>query len=166
MANKILVPLAFSQFSRGIVRYAAKLAEALGSELILVNVISTRDLEAVERITSFGYRVDTEHYLETIKKERREELLVITEALTLPDEQVSFTFRIGDPTTELLKVVVEKEVDMVVMGTKTRDLRNVFTGSVAERMFRRCPVTIVSYRDGVTSEKLYRRVKKLFDKKH
>ena len=166
MADRILVPLAFSQFSSGIVRYAAKLAEAFDSELILVNVISSRDLEAVERITSYGYKVDIEHYLETIREERREKLMAMTESLNLPDDKVSFTFRVGDPTVELLKVVVEKEVDMVVMGTKTRDLRNVFTGSVAERMFRKCPVTIVSYRDSNTSERLYRRAKKLFEKKH
>lgn len=166
MADRILVPIAFSQYSKGIIEYAAKLAESLGQGLLLVNIISTRDLESVERITSYGYKVDTDHYMDTIRKERRDELMALTENLTLPDEQVSFTFRVGDPTTELLKLVVEKEISMVVMGTKTRDLRNVFTGSVAERIFRKCPVTVVSYRDIKTSERLYKRAQKLVDKKH
>ena len=96
--KKIMVPIAFSQYSRGILDYAAELAEPVGAELSVVNVINERDLEAVNKITSFGYKVDTETYLETIKKERREEIGKLTEHLSLPDGKVSFTFLVGDPT--------------------------------------------------------------------
>ena len=166
MVKKILVPVAFSPFSKGIITYAAGLAEALGAELLLANIISNRDIEAVERITSYGYKVDTEHYMETIHKERQQQIFDMVAELTLPDAKVTYTFKVGDPTTELLKIVVRKEIDMVVMGVKTRDLKNVFTGSVAERVFRKCPVTVVSYRDRNTSEKLHKRAMRLVDKKH
>lgn len=166
MVKKILVPLAFSQYSKGIVTYAAGLAEALGANLLIANIISNRDIEAVERIASYGYKVDTESYIEIIHKERRQQLLDMAAELTLPDERVSYTFKVGDPSTELLKIIVRKEIDMVVMGVKTRDLKNVFTGSVAERIFRKCPVTVVSYRDVDTSERLRKRALKLVEKKH
>jgi len=154
MIKKILVPIAFSKYSQGILDYAAGIAQSLGAELLVVNVINGRDLEAVDKITSFGYKVDVEHYLETVKKERREELKKLMEPLTLPDEQVSFSFRAGDPTNELLKLVVDKNIDLVVMGMKTHDVRHIFAGSVAERMFRKCPVTVLSYRDEEISERL------------
>ncbi len=77
--------------------------------------------------------------------------------MTLPDEQVSFSFRVGDPTNELLKLVVDKNIDMVIMGIKTHDVRHIFAGSVAERMFHKCPVTLVSYRDEEISERLLKR---------
>jgi len=160
MINKILVPLAFSEYSRGILLYAAGLAESTGAEILVVNIINERDLQAVDKITSFGYKVDVEHYLETIKKERRAELQGLMDELTLPDEKVSFTFRVGDPTNELLKLVVDKNIDMVIMGVKDQDIRHIFTGSVAERMFRRCPVTVVSYRDEKISERLLRKFTK------
>lgn len=160
MVKKILVPLAFSDYSRGILNYAADLAMATGAELLVANVINERDLEAVDKISSFGYKVDVEHYLQTLKTERREELKRLMDELTLPDEKVSFTFRVGDPTNELLKLVVDKGIDMVVMGVKTHDIRHIFTGSVAERMFSRCPVTVVSYRD----EKISKRLLKKFTK--
>ncbi|MFW2366822.1 MAG: universal stress protein, partial [Desulforhopalus sp.] len=154
MVKKILVPLAFSKYSQGILNYAAELAEITGAELIVANVINERDLEAVDKITSFGYKVDVEHYMETVKKERGEEIDKLMAGLTLPDDKVTYTFCVGEPTTELLKLVVDRAVDMVVMGVKAKDLRHIFTGSVAERMFRRCPVPVVSYRDEEIAERL------------
>ena len=154
MVKKILVPIAFSKYSKGILNYAAEIAAPLGAELLVVNVINERDLEAVNKIASFGYKVDVEHYLETMKNEKRAELKKLTAEMTLPDEQVSFSFRVGDPTNELLKLVVDKNIDMVIMGIKTHDVRHIFAGSVAERMFRKCPVTIVSYRGEELSERL------------
>jgi nucleotide-binding universal stress UspA family protein len=154
MIKKILVPIAFSKYSQGILDYAAGIAASFEAELLMVNVINERDLEAVNKIASFGYKVDVEHYLKTIKNERREELKELTAEMTLPDDQVSFSFRIGDPTNELLKLVIDKNVDIVIMGIKTHDIRHIFAGSVAERMFRKCPVPIVSYRSGELSERL------------
>jgi len=157
MIKKILVPIAFSKYAKGILTYAADLAESTGAELVVVNVINDRDLEAVDKITSFGYKVDIEHYMETLKKERRKELGELMESLTLADEKVTFSFSVGDPTNELLKLVVDQKIDTVVMGVKTNDIRHIFTGSVAERMFRKCPVTIISYRDDEISERLLKK---------
>ncbi len=157
MIKKILVPIAFSKYSQGILNYAAEIAAPLDAELLVVNVINVRDLEAVDKITSFGYKVDIEQYLETVKKERRSELRKLTESMTLADEKVSFTFRVGDPTNELLKLVVDKNIDIVIMGIKTHDIRHFFAGSVAERMFRKCPVSILSYRDDEISERLLKK---------
>ena len=160
MIKKIMVPLAFSKYSRGILDYAAWLAEPLGADLLVVNVINERDLDAVHKITSFGYKVDSEKYLETVKKERRDEIVKMTEHLTLADDKLSFSFLIGDPTTELLRYVVEAEIDTVVMGIKSNELRHVFAGSVAERMFRKCPVPVISYRGDDIAERLTRRIHK------
>lgn len=164
MVKKILVPLAFSKYSQGILNYAAGLAAITGAELIIANVINERDLEAVDKITSFGYKVDVDHYMDTIKEERRRELGRLLAGLTLKDEKVTYTFCAGDPTNELLKLVVDRDIDMVVMGVKAKGLHHVFTGSVAERMFRKCPVPIVSYRGDDIASGLRRRITRNRDK--
>ena len=120
-------------------------------------MINKRDLDAVNKITSFGYKVDAEKYIEIIKSERRHELAKMSAPLTLPDERVSFTFLVGDPTSELLRYAVESEIDMVVMGVKNKDISHMFAGSVAERMFQRCPVPIVSYRGDDIAARLRKR---------
>ena len=160
MVKKILVPLAFSKYSKGILSYAAELAKITGADLIVANVINERDLEAVDKITSFGYKVDVDHYMETVKKERREEIEKLMAGLSLADDKVTYTFCVGEPTDELLKLVIDRAIDMVVMGVKAKELRHIFTGSVAERMFRRCPVPIVSYRDDEIADRLRRRFEK------
>jgi nucleotide-binding universal stress UspA family protein len=160
MVKKILVPIAFSEYSKGILNYAADLAKCSGAELIVVNIINERDLEAVDKITSYGYKVDIEHYVETIKKERLQELESLLEELTLPDDKVTYTFCVGEPTHELLKLVVDRDIDTVVMGVKNKEIKHIFTGSVAERMFRKCPVTVVSYRGGKVASRLRRRFEK------
>ena len=160
MVKKILVPIAFSKYSKGILNYAADLANCSGAELIIASVINEKDLEAVDKITSYGYKVDVEHYIETIKKERSEQLSSLLEELTVPDDKVTYTFCLGEPTNELLKLVVDRDIDMVVMGVKGNDIRHIFTGSVAERMFRKCPVTLVSYRGDEIASRLRKRFEK------
>jgi nucleotide-binding universal stress UspA family protein len=154
MIKKILVPIAFSKYSKGILMYAAELAQSTGADLIVVNVINQRNLDAVDKITSYGYKVDISHYLETLKEERLDELNKMLSDLTLPDEKVTYIFCVGEPANELLKIVVDQEIDMVVMGVKANDISHIFTGSVAEKMFRKCPVTVVSYRDDDISKRL------------
>lgn len=160
MTEKILVPIAFSKFSRGILRFAVKLARPLGAGLLIANVVNQRDLEAVERIASYGYKVDGDHYIATIQKERGELLEKLIEELGIGEDDYDYVFLAGDPSEELLQLVVREKVDMVVMGTKARDLRHMFAGSVAERMFRKCPVPIVSYRDEEIARELERKIRK------
>lgn len=160
MVKNILVPLAFSEYAQGILNCAADLTLAMDAELSIVNVINERDLEAVDKISSFGYNVDVDHYIDTVKSERRKKIEEMTGKLTLADDKVSFSFLVGEPTHELLNFVVDNEIDMVVMGVKSNDIRHIFTGSVAERMFRKCPVTIVSYRGDNLSQRLEKRIMK------
>jgi nucleotide-binding universal stress UspA family protein len=160
MIKKILVPLAFSPYAEGILRYAAALAKAFAAQLVVVNIINQRDLEAVRKITAFGYKVDTEHYLQTLIQERRDTLAQLLEKVGLDVNTVPFHFEVGDPAEKLLQLVVKEDIDAVVMGVKNRDLRTLFTGSVAERVFQRCPVTVISYRDEEIASDLRKRIVK------
>ena len=78
---------------------------------------------------------------------------------SFPAEKVKTVIRVGDPADELLKTAVKENVDMIVMGIKGRtNLEYMFVGSVAEKMFRRSPVPIVSYRDEKNAERLRKRI--------
>ncbi|MBU1567531.1 MAG: universal stress protein [Proteobacteria bacterium] len=163
MIKKILVPIAFSKYSEGILKYSAGLAKAFGAKLMIVNVINERDLLAVQKITSFGYTVDTEHYLLTLQKERQEEMANLMQKVGLETNMVSFSFQVGNPAEKLLQMIVENKVDTVVMGVKNRDIRTLLTGSVAERIFRRSPVTVISYRDKEIAALLRKKILKQMD---
>ncbi len=158
--EKIMVPLAFSPYSQGIVDYAVMLATSLNVEkLIFISVINQRDVDAVETITAFGYEVDGSHYVEEIKKQRAAALDELLKKNDFPKERMKLIISVGKPAQKLLKHAIREDVDMIVMGVKAKsELAHAFTGSVAEKLFRRSPITIVSYRDEKISEKLRKRI--------
>ncbi len=160
MLKKILVPIGFTHYSKGILRLAYDLAKPMGAKILIANVVNERSLEAVERISGFGYKVDGDHYITTIQAERTTKLDEYIQDLNIPEDIYEFVLLAGDPTTELLTIVLKEDIDLVVMGTKVKDIKNLFTGSVAERMFRRCPVPVVYYRGEKLSEALKKRAEK------
>ena len=158
--EKIMVPLAFSPYSRGIVEYAVMLAKAFDAkQLLFVSVVNQRDVDAVETITSFGYEVDGVHYVQEIEKARIAALDEMLEDIDFPEERMKLIITVGKPADKLLKHAVKEKVDMIVMGVKAKsEIVHAFTGSVAEKLFRRSPITIVSYREESIARKLRKRI--------
>lgn len=157
--KKVLVALALSEYSQGIFDFAADFSRCSNAELIVVSVINSRDVESVQTISAMGYEVDGSHYVQSIKDERKHKLDAIIAASGYPAEKVRSLFIVGNPIDELLKLILEEDVDVVVMGPKGRtDLEHILVGSVAEKIFRRSPATIISYREEKVAQRLKKRI--------
>jgi len=158
--KKIMVPLAFSPYSQSIIEYATNFAISLAAEqIIFVSVVNQRDVDAVTTISSLGYEVDGEHYVHEIKKTRVTELEKMLNTVEFPEEQMKLIISVGKPADKLLKIAVREDVDIIVMGVRARgEISSAFTGSVAEKMFKRSPVTIVSFRPEDIARKLKKRI--------
>ncbi len=157
--KRILVALAFFDHATGTFSFGADLARRMDAELMVANIINQRDVESVRTISAMGYDVDAEHYVETIRKDRERMLAEIAGKAGVPLKDIRSLFRLGNPVDELLKVIVEEDVDIVVMGPKGRtNMESVFLGSVAEKVFRRSPATVISYRDPETYQRFKRRI--------
>lgn len=157
--KKIMVPIAFSSHSEDLIRYAATLATAFNAELLLVNIINERDIEIVEKIETYGHKIDVDQYIREIEADRTRELDTLLDKIDFPAERIRKIFRIGQPSDALLKISVEENVDMIVMGIRDRtDFLHTLTGSVADKVFRRSPVTIVSFRDEKNAGHLRKRL--------
>ena len=145
--NKILVAICFSEYCAGTFAYATRLATQLQAELIVANVINAKDVKAISKIESMGYSVSANDYVEGVKEERKAELKKMIAESGFPQEKVSSTFRVGNPVDKLLKLVEKEDVDLVVMGSKGRsDHPRLLAGSVAEKMFRHSPVSVLFYK--------------------
>lgn len=158
--KKILVALDFTSYSEGTFNYAAKIAQIFNAELIIGSIINIRDVLAIRSIASMGYEIDSEHYIDGIKEERKKMLEDFMEKSSFDRKNMRTVLKVGNPVDELLKLIVKENIDVVVMGVKGRsDLEHVFIGSVAEKLFRRSPVPVISFRDEKSSKRLRNKIK-------
>ena len=148
--EKIMVALGFSEYAPGILNYAIRLARKMDADLLV---------EAIGSIAEMGYEIDSEHYVQKIKTDRLAQLDEMITESGFPGKRVQTIIKVGKPVDALLKMIVKEDVDMVVMGVKNRlELESLLFGSVAEKIFRRSPVTIVSYRDDKIAERLRKHI--------
>ncbi|WP_020589841.1 universal stress protein [Desulfobacter curvatus] len=157
--RKILVPVTFSEFSEELIEYAVDVARPLSAEVIFVNVIDERDIQAVQTIASFGYEVDETHYIQEVEKQRIGILEERLSRINYPDEKMRIVFKKGRPTAVLLKFAIDERVDLIIMEVKGKsEILNALSGSIAEKMFRYSPVPVLSYRRKEIADKLLKRL--------
>jgi len=145
--NKIMVAVDFSEYSKATLTYAAFLASSLRATMVVANVINHRDVEAIRAVEDEGLGLSAEKFIAGQKQERETEIDHLLKETHCQDLKVVRLFRVGVPWVELLEIVKDQGVDLVVMGTKGRtNIVNTLFGSTAEKVFRRCPVPLLSVR--------------------
>ncbi len=145
--KKMIVAIDLSEYSRDILKYAGTLAKSINTELIIVNVINNRDIEALQKAAMETDAFSVEEWLIRQREERRgliEDLIEETGCSHLPNKIV---FREGVPFRELLRAIDEEGANLIAMGAKGRsNVPGEPVGSTAEKMCRRCPIPILSLR--------------------
>ena len=157
--NKIMAAVGFTEYSEGLLKYATRIAEGMNAELIVASIINVRDVEAISSVASMGYEVDGKNYVSAIKADRLQTLKRILAKISYPADKVRTIFKVGYPVHELLQIAMAENVDLVVMGIKGRsNLETFLMGSVAEKVFRRSPIPILSYRDEKNAQRLKKHI--------
>lgn len=145
--HKIMAAVDFSDYSKATLKYAAFLASSVNATLVVANVINHRDVEAIRAVEDEGLGLSVEKFIARQKQDRETEIDQLLKESSCQNLNVVRVFRVGVPWVELLEIVKDQGVDLVVMGTKGRtNITNTLFGSTAEKVFRRCPVPILSVR--------------------
>ena len=159
-AKKIMAAVGMNRYTEGLLTYATDMADSMRAELICANIINARDVEAVGTIADMGYEVDGDNYVDSIKGERQQEFAAILKKIGHSTNKIRLILKVGNPSEELLRVAVKENVDLLIMGIKSRsDIEYALIGSVAEKVFRRSPVPILSYRDNEMAERLKKHIR-------
>jgi nucleotide-binding universal stress UspA family protein len=86
-------------------------------------------------------------YVSNKKEELSKQIDELIEEANGTHLSIKKVFRVGVPFQELIRAVKDEGVDLMVMGSKGRsDIAEVLFGHTAEKMFRRCPVPLLSIR--------------------
>ena len=153
--QKILVGCDFSKYSKNTVGYAATLADKFQAELIIVNVINKKDIDTILKVAEGQFDRNIEKYVEKsaqdyeirVKAERSKKMDELIQEIGCADLKIKKVFKVGVPFQELLSTIENEGADLMVMSRRGRsDISGVMFGSNAEKVFRRCPVPLLSVR--------------------
>ncbi|HEX6892905.1 MAG TPA: universal stress protein [Chryseolinea sp.] len=146
--KRILVPTDFSKPAMIATEVAADIARKAGTELTLLHVIeedvgNSINVEGqVNSDSGWEERIYTMKLIEKAKKQ----MAKAAEDPKLEGVRVRQELRVGSPYHGMNKIIVEKKVDLVVMGTSGRsELEQMIIGSNTEKVVRtsNCPVLTV-----------------------
>jgi nucleotide-binding universal stress UspA family protein len=143
----IMVAVDVSDYSLPSLLYARNLAEALDAKLLVVSVINERDVRAVNKaVESYDAQL-CQRLIEEKWSDRRTWLDHLIEQAAAQSFTIGKLVRMGIPYRVLLEVIEEDHPDLLVMGTKGRsNLADTIVGSCAQKMFRQCPIPLLSLR--------------------
>ncbi len=146
--KKIMVAVDFSEYSPQVVDYAGRLAEDMAAELIFVNVINQRDINMVKQVAVYTDKISVTSYVDGLRQDRTQEMQKLLEENNCTRIPNRLIIKTGTPFEALVRTAEEEKVDLVVMGTKGRgNIAGILFGSQAEKMFRHCPVPLLSIRE-------------------
>lgn len=149
--QQILVACDLSKFTPQVLDYAVALAQSTGARMILANIINPRDTDAIAHAIHKTLLVQKEAapeaFIHQHKLEREARLKALIDESGHPGLFMKTIVRTGEPFQELINITASEHTELVVMGTRGRsNLQSVLLGATAEKMFRHCPVPLLSVR--------------------
>jgi len=148
--NKVLTCVDFSEFSRETIEAALALTRGQNTEILLFNVINSRDVEAVRIVRPhLPEEYNVENYIKRVKAERQHMIEEMIKEHFLPDKaQMNILVRVGSPYRAILEAIETENIDLVVIACKGRsNLIGTLHGSNAEKVFRHSLVPVLSVRN-------------------
>ncbi len=146
--KKILVPTDFSKPAMIAAEVAADIAKKANSELTFLHVVeeAVGNSINVEGQVSVGNRWEEKLFTMKLIEKGKKQLTKLAEDSKFEGINVKQELRVGSPYHGMNKIITEKKVDLVVMGTAGHsDLEQMIIGSNTEKVVRmsHCPVLTV-----------------------
>jgi len=132
--STLLVAVDFSDCSRGALRRTRSLLTQNPSRIIVLHVIDRNFVNECIR-QKLG---DEAHIKKKLFLEAKARLREFLKQENFQEKQVEMVVCEGTPFLEINKKAVEKDVDMIIIGScgNTGDMNNIFFGSTAEKVLR------------------------------
>jgi nucleotide-binding universal stress UspA family protein len=148
-AQHVLVPIDFSETSRGALAWAAALVKQCHASLHLLHVLE--EIVGAEPLEwNLGARSEIE---QAVERSAWDDL-----RLLLSDEDhvhlhVRMAVEWGSPSREIIRYATAHDVDLIAMGRHGRSgIKNLLIGSVAEKVMRSASCAVLSVNTPVVEQ--------------
>lgn len=148
LIKTIMVAVDFSDHASSAADYAAKLASDVNANVLLVNILNQRDVDAMNMVAVRVPKYPVKQYIEEQLEDRHDRLKEIESRPGFSGLNVRRIVKTGVPYDALLKVIKDEKPDLLIMGTLGRSaMMDAIVGSCARKMFRHCPIPLLSIRE-------------------
>lgn len=141
--KKILVPCDFSAAAEEAFKFAVKIASQSGGEIVVLFILDITLWRGNPTLSqSYAFNLN---FLKEMEKEADEKFLVMREKFAPKTLSVKFTQKIGTMVPDIASFVIEKEIDLVVMGTRENRKSRPHTSNT-QLAIRSCSVPVIAIR--------------------
>jgi len=145
MVKKVMVAADFSEHSQFTRDFAADTINTFNSEIVLLNVINSIEIKAVQKVSEKLDTLSIEQYIKDQEKERAEKMEQLVSDLKLDGIKYKIIIRHGVPFEEILKVINEENIDLLMVGAKGRSkFADLFLNPTSEQIFRHCTIPVLN----------------------
>lgn len=145
MIKNILVPVDFSEYSKGALRYAAQFAGIFNSKIFLIYVVEPMIYPAdfsMGQVAIPSSDVDMHA--------RAEEELKKLSAEFSNNLAVEIIIKTGKPFVEINETAAEKDIDLIIIATHGHTgVEHLLFGSTAEKVVRKAPCPVLTLREPI-----------------
>ncbi len=141
--KKVLVPTDFSESARHALTYGISFAREYSAQLVLLHVVENLTVGYASDL----FPVPMAEVFQEISGYAKTELGKLGAVAREKDLDVDERVIQGKPSTEIIRLARESEVDMIVLGTHGKGmLDQALFGSTTERVVRRAPCPVLTVR--------------------
>ncbi|MEL7004474.1 MAG: universal stress protein [Bacteroidota bacterium] len=138
--KNILVPTDFSDYAVNALNFAIEISRINQTKVYVIHVLEYPVGGTVDPVGMFVPTPSDKGFVQLLSKNAD---LKMEEFCKDVKEECEAAVQIGNPYPTIIETIEEKNIDLVIMGTKgASGLKEVFIGSNAERVvrFAKCPV--------------------------
>ncbi len=157
MINKILIAVDRSQNNKLVFDTAVSMAQATGADLMLLHILSKKELDYPIAPTYTYYPILEESNYETYRKEYAkyqqhgiEFLKNLTEEATAAGISTEFTQLAGNPGSMICELANNWSANLILVGSRgLKGLKEMFLGSVSNYVTHHAPCSVLIVRQPI-----------------
>ena len=143
MIKKLVIAMSLRNTATEPLELASRIVSATGAELIVVSIISKKDVERVSTIAALGYHVSSDEYVRKVITQRMSNLQQIVGPLPLLENKIRTIIRVGDPVPEFMKIITKEMPDLAIVREGHRlTPEGLFRSSFTKAVLKRSPVSV------------------------